>query len=62
MSIQDDGLAAFDGEGVARKAAAEIPAFVRMEREGVLDVLTSQLQAAHQLSPLIQKAVFAGVA
>lgn len=31
---------------VARKAAAGIPAFVRMERDGTLDILTSQLQAA----------------
>ena len=46
---------------VARKAAAGIPAFARMEREGVLDVLTSQLQAAQQLGPLIQEAVLAGV-
>ena len=46
---------------VARKAAAGIPAFVRMEREGTLDVLASQLQAAQQLRPLIQEAVLAGV-
>ena len=46
---------------VARKSAAGIPAFVRMEREGTLDVLTSQLQAAQRLGPLIQEAVLAGV-
>ena len=47
---------------VARKAAAGIPAFVRMEREGTLDVLARQLQAAQQLRPLIQEAVLAGIA
>lgn len=47
---------------VARKAAAGIPAFAHMEREGVLDVLTSQLQAAQQLRPLIQEAALAGAA
>lgn len=47
---------------VARKAAAGIPAFVRMEREGTIDILASQLQAAQQLRPLIQEAVVAGVA
>ena len=46
---------------VARKAATGIPALVRMEREGVLDVLTGQLQAAQQLRPLIQEAVLAGI-
>ncbi|MYH72792.1 MAG: phosphotransferase [Acidimicrobiia bacterium] len=46
---------------VARKAAAGIPAFARMEREGTLDVLARQLQAAQQLRPLIQEAVLAGV-
>ena len=47
---------------VTRKAAAGIPAFVRMEHEGTLDVLVSQLQAAQRLRPLIQEAVHAGVA
>ena len=47
---------------VARKAAAGIPAFARMEREGTLDILTSQLQAAQQLRLLIQEAVHAGIA
>ena len=46
---------------VARKAAAGIPAFVRMKREGTLDVLTSQLQAAQRQRPLLQEAVLAGV-
>lgn len=46
---------------VARKAAAGIPAFVRMEREGTLDVLASQLQAAQRLRPLIQEAALAGI-
>ncbi len=46
---------------VARKAAAGIPAFIRMEREGILNNLTSQLQAAQQLRPLIQEAALAGV-
>ncbi|MXZ85053.1 MAG: phosphotransferase [Acidimicrobiia bacterium] len=46
---------------VARKAAAGIPAFARMEREGTLEVLASQLQAAQELRPLIQEAVLAGV-
>ena len=46
---------------VARKAAAGIPAFARMEREGTLNILTSQVQAAQQLRPLIQEAVLAGV-
>ncbi len=44
---------------VARKAAAGIPAFARMQREGILDVLDSQLQAAQLLRPLIQEAVLA---
>ncbi len=44
---------------VARKAAAGIPTFVRMEREGILGVLTSHLQAAQLLRPLIQEAVHA---
>lgn len=47
---------------VARKAAAGIPAFARMEREGTLDVLTGQLQAAKRLRPLIQEAALAGAA
>ena len=47
---------------VARKAAAGIPAFARMEGEGTLDVLARQLQAAQQLRPLIQEAVHAGIA
>ena len=46
---------------VVRKAAAGIPAFVRMENEGALDVLASQLQAAQQLRHLIQEAVLAGI-
>ncbi|MDE0579048.1 MAG: phosphotransferase [bacterium] len=46
---------------VARKAAAGIPAFARMESEDTLDVLARQLQAAQQLRPLIQEAVLAGV-
>lgn len=46
---------------VARKAAAGIPAFARMEREGTLDVLARQLQAAQQLRPLIQEATLSGV-
>ncbi len=47
---------------VARKATAGIPAFIRMEREGILNNLTSQLQAAQQLRPLIHEAVLSGVA
>ena len=46
---------------VVRKAAAGIPAFARMKREGALNELANQLQAAQQLRPLIQEAVLAGV-
>lgn len=46
---------------VARKAAAGNPAFARMEREGTLDVLSSQLRSAQQLRPLIHEAVLAGI-
>lgn len=46
---------------MARKAAAGIPAYVRMEREGTLEVLARQLQAAQRLHPLIEEAVLAGV-
>ena len=45
----------------AHKAAAGMPAFVRMEREGVLDVLDTQLQAAQRLRFLIHEAALAGV-
>ena len=41
---------------VARKAAAGIPAFVRMQSEGVLDVLDRQRRAAERSLPLIQEA------
>ena len=42
---------------VARKAAAGIPAFARMEREGILDTLDNQRRAAEEARPLIQRAV-----
>lgn len=47
---------------IARKAAAGMPAFTRMEREDALNTLASQLQAAQQLRPLIHKAVLADIA
>ena len=47
---------------VARKAAAGVPAFARMQREGTLEALTNQLQASRRLTPLIEEAVLAGVA
>ena len=47
---------------VARKAAAGVPAFARMEREGILNILESQHQASRDLHPLIHEAVLAGVA
>ena len=44
---------------VARKAAAGIPAFARMEREGILDTLDKQRRAAERSRSLIQTAVHA---
>ena len=46
---------------VARKAAAGIPAFVRMQSEGVLDMLDGQCQAAERSRPLIQEAALASI-
>ena len=42
---------------VVRKIAAGIPAFVQMEREGILATLDSQHRAATQLRPLVAHAV-----
>ncbi|WP_420446119.1 phosphotransferase [Candidatus Poriferisodalis sp.] len=44
---------------VVRKIAAGIPAFVQMEREGILATLDSQHRAAEQLHPLIAQAATA---
>ncbi|WP_423916856.1 phosphotransferase [Candidatus Poriferisodalis sp.] len=44
---------------VVRKIAAGIPAFVQLEREGVLEALDSQHRAAEQLHSLIAQAVVA---
>ncbi|MXV88213.1 MAG: phosphotransferase [Acidimicrobiales bacterium] len=41
---------------VVRKIAAGMPAFVQMEREGILDTLDSQRRAAERLRPLIARA------
>ena len=38
---------------VVRKIAAGNPAFVQMEREGILETLDSQHRVAQQLSPLV---------
>ena len=46
---------------VANKAAAGMPAFVRLRDEGVLDDLESQRQAAEQYRSLIVDAALAGV-
>ena len=46
---------------VTRKAAAGVPAFVRLRDEGVLDVLDSQRQAAEGHRSLIVDAALAGV-
>ncbi len=45
---------------VVRKIAAGIPAFVQMEREGILETLSSQHQAAQQFHTLVAQAVAAG--
>ncbi|WP_419855314.1 hypothetical protein [Candidatus Poriferisodalis sp.] len=45
------------GRAVVRKIAAGVPAFVQMEREGILATLDSQHRAAEQLRPLIAHAV-----
>ncbi|WP_419911591.1 phosphotransferase [Candidatus Poriferisodalis sp.] len=45
---------------VVRKIAAGVPAFVQMEREGILTTLDSQHRAAEQLRPLIAHAAAAG--
>ncbi len=41
---------------VVRKITAGIPAFIQMEREGILETLTSQHQAAQQFHTLIAQA------
>ena len=46
---------------VVRKAAAGIPAFVRLRDEGVLDELDSQRQAAEQCRSLIVDAALLGI-
>ncbi|MDE0701947.1 MAG: phosphotransferase [Acidimicrobiaceae bacterium] len=46
---------------VVRKAAAGMPAFVQLQREGVLESLDNQRHAAEELQPLILKAVLASV-
>ena len=45
---------------VVRKIAAGIPAFVQMEREGILATLDSQHRAAAQLRPLVAQAAAYG--
>ena len=45
---------------VVRKIAAGVPAFVQMEREGVVATLDSQQRAAEQLRPLIAHAAAPG--
>ncbi len=47
---------------VVRKIAAGVPAFVQMEREGILATLDIQHRAAEQLRPLIAHAAAAGSA
>ena len=44
---------------VVRKIAARIPAFVQMEREDILETLSSQHQAAQQFHTLVAQAVVA---
>ena len=46
---------------VARKAAAGIPAFVRLRNEGVLDDLDNQRQAAEHYRSLIVDAALQGI-
>ena len=46
---------------VARKAAAGMPAFVRMQREGILDALDNQRRAAERSRSLIEDAALMGV-
>ena len=46
---------------VARKAAAGIPAFVRLRNEGVLDDLDNQRQAAENYRSLIVDAALQGI-
>ena len=46
---------------VAHKAAAGIPAFVRLSDEGVLEELDSQRRAAEQYRSLIQDAALTGI-
>lgn len=41
---------------VVRKIAAGVPAFIQMEREGILATLDSQHRAAELLRPLIAHA------
>ena len=45
---------------VVRKIAAGIPAFVQMEREGILETLDSQHRAAEQFHKLVAQAAAAG--
>ena len=46
---------------VAHKAAAEIPAFVRLRDEGVLDDLDNQREAAEHYRSLIVDAALEGI-
>ena len=46
---------------VARKAAAGMPAFVRMQREGILEALDNQRRAAERSQSLIEDAALMGI-